>query len=619
MNWLSIHACLGLLLGSFALGLLLQLNRLFRGTRHYGNSDVGKRGGWRRLLEDGVMQRGLRRRPSAGTAHQAILYGFVLLLPRWVMLIGRAFRPGWGALSERDGAFWFLLIAGYQSVKSLVTVMVLLAVAWFVYARLTRREPRLTPNLQAMAILSAIAVMLLADLTYDAAGMALLQRPGCVHVESTACHEFAPLLTSMGIGGCWDPITRGLATALSFINDEGLRRSGTIAYWLHVLVGAAFLAALPYGKHLHVLAAWPNLYLDRPLRSARLTPVASSAEALLTRVEAAMLGNVAGEAASTVLGKACLADFSAKERLDWLACSACGRCTEHCPATASGQSLDPMRVVQAFRAHLQATPLFDAQATKHLRAPLVPAIIQADALWACTACGACEEQCPVAVRTIAPMLEMRRDLLMMRGEAPNDLLRLFDGIQRRHNPYQRPQQERAAWADALLVPRLADVESVQYLYWVGCAASYDARAQAVARALVELMRRAGVTFAILGSEERCTGDVARRAGNELLFLELAEHNIRTLSRYRSEKRFERIITTCPHCQLTLTRDYADLGATFEVVPHVVAIEQWVSQGRLVLAEPDAEARSESFTYHDPCTLARYADVTREPRRLIDAA
>jgi Fe-S oxidoreductase len=384
---------------------------------------------------------------------------------------------------------------------------------------------------------------------------------------------------------------------------------GLGSYYLHVVLVLVFLNLLPVSKHFHILLALPNLFLSPIDEAEPPQPVASSAEALLARVEAAM---DAGQLDDAAIGKAKVEHWSFKERLDWFACTECGRCSDHCPAHRTGKSLSPKLLTLSLREQLKRE---ESRLTGRSQAPateLVPKVIEPSVVWACTTCRACEEQCPVGVRYLDTIVGLRRDLVMMRGDAPPELHRAFDGMERNKNPWNFPNRDRLAWTVGLDVPQIKDVERVEYLYWVGCAASFDERNQRVARAFVRLMQQAGVTFAILGTEERCTGDSARRAGNELLFLQLAEENIRTLKGYLSEKRFERIVTACPHCLNTLGRDYADFGGKFDVVHHSVALEQWVREGRLRL---DESIRGRA-TFHDPCTLARFANVVHEPRRLL---
>jgi len=323
---------------------------------------------------------------------------------------------------------------------------------------------------------------------------------------------------------------------------------------------------------------------------------------------------VEGNIENAAIGIAQIEHLDAKKRLELFACTECGRCSEHCPATRTGKSLSPKLLTLAMREQLkrEAPRLLGKSQTPP--SSLVPQVLDPRTLWACTTCRACEEQCPVGVNYLDSIVGLRRNLVLMRGEAPPELHRVFDGMERNFNPWNFPKSERGKWANGLDVPLLSEVEHVDYLYWVGCAASYDERGKSIARAMARLMKRAGASFAILGAEERCTGDSARRAGNELLFLQLAEQNIELLNRYQSQHKFSEIVTTCPHCLHTLSREYRDLGANFAVVHHSVLLSQWLKEGRL---QPN-RAVAQSAVFHDPCTLARYAGITREPRAVLSA-
>lgn len=588
----------------------------------------------------------LSRWSLPGLAHVAIFLGFLVFLPRTFLLFGRAFDPDFGQFVAGDDLVPFTMLRlGYAWLKDTTAVVVVLGVAVFAALRWRRFEARLEPKLSALCILAAIAVMMLADLFYDASGIALagLGSGLC----GTAAAAQASVAVSFVTPFCQtdlhrlDPIMSTLLAVLP-ANSAALLAIGLVSYGFHVVLVGAFLVSLPHSKHFHLITIWPKLFLSDFSRGA-LSFVATSEQALCELVEASLEPvselalSEAVEASSapgagldassanavrrSPIGKESLADFSFAERLDLFACTQCGRCTASCPAANTGKLLDPRRINQKLRKHLQKAPVGGTALKQHLFTPIVPEILEAEAVWACTNCGACEQACPVGVRFVAPIVDLRRNLLLMRAEAPVELQRGFNATEKNGNPYGFPHAERATWAQGLGVPLLKDVTSVEYLFWVGCAACYDDRAKSIARAMVRLMQRAGVSFAILGLEERCTGEAARRAGNELLFLQLAEHNIALLNRYQAEGRFQRIITACPHCLMTLAQQYPALGGVFDVTSHVEAIARWIDQGKLVLASGEsalAEAPDpkETITYHDPCNLARGAGVIDEPRRAL---
>jgi Fe-S oxidoreductase len=573
---------------------------------------------FRRLLIEGIGQLRLHRYRAAGLAHHVIFVGFLVLLLRTLILWGRGYFPAFHG-------FWFAPTAdriwslgnGYQFLRETCAILVLAGTGYFFYLRLVRREKRLTLSHEALVILGLIVVMMLADLTYDACGELLASRfrEGQVFYLVGSSRKrlllfIAPFLSAPTNGSALlSPGSSALASAFAGLSSETMLLLGQLGYYLHAALVLVFLNLLPSSKHFHVLTALPNLYLSPTGHEGRLSVMASSAEQLLAKVEAAF---DQGQLDAVAIGKATVEHWSKKDRLDWFACTECGRCEDHCPAHRTGKVLSPKQLTLALRDQLKRERQRLLGKAEASALPLVPDVISAEALWACTTCRACEEQCPVRVNYIESIVGLRRNLVMMRGEVAASLQRVFDGMERNGNPWNFPKYERAAWASGLDVRELKDVEHVEYLFWVGCAASYDDRAKSVARAFVRLMQRAKVSFAILGEEERCTGDSARRAGNELLFLQLADENIQTLKKYLAENRFERIVTICPHCLSTLSRDYADLGAEFEVVHHSVALERWVAAGRLIVNEPVPERT----TFHDPCTLARHSDSIIEPRRLL---
>jgi Fe-S oxidoreductase len=571
----------------------------------------------RRVCIEGFGQAKLHDYRGPGIAHHVIFVGFFVLLLRTIVLWGRAYEPGfvffWFA-SSHDGHWGFGDV--YRTLREYCELLVLVATGYFTYVRLWRRERRLTLSCEGIAILALIATMMIADITYDACG-ALLART----TSSMVHHEWGEVVEGRFIDfiapfvdepqGFWRaPGSFLLARLFGTLPTVALFGIGLVGYYLHVVLVLVFLTLLPVTKHFHILLALPNLFLSRCGNEGKIEPIASSVEQLMAQVATAM---DKGDLDDVAIGKARIEHFSSKARLDWLTCTECGRCSEHCPAALTNKSLQPKTLTLALRRDLNVEAPRLLGKSNAVPETIVPTVIEPASVWACTTCRACEEQCPVGISYLDTIVGLRRNLVMMRGEAPTELHRVFDGMERSYNPWNFPKNDRTAWALGLDVPLLAKEKGVEYLFWVGCAASYDERAKAIARSFVRLMRRAKVSFAILGNEERCTGDSARRAGNELLFLQLAEANIALLKRYQDEGRFVRIVTTCPHCLTTLKNDYRDFGGHFDVIHHSDALEQWVREGRLVLREPSAV----SITFHDPCTLARYAGVTESPRRLLE--
>jgi Fe-S oxidoreductase len=238
-------------------------------------------------------------------------------------------------------------------------------------------------------------------------------------------------------------------------------------------------------------------------------------------------------------------------------------------------------------------------------------VIKPEVLWACTTCRACEERCPVSISYVDKIVQMRRHLVVMKGEFPQELSKPFEGMESNGNPWNLSRQDRTTWAEGLNVPLASEKPDASVLYWVGCAASYDQRAKKIARATAQLLQRAGVDFAILGDEETCTGDPARRAGNEYLFSMLAETNVATLNAYQ-EKGKKKILTTCPHCFNTLLNEYPDFGGKYDVVHHTDFLLGLVAEKKLVPKRPVQG----KLAYHDSCYLGRYNGIYESPREIL---
>lgn len=589
MNGVAMGLLLVIALAAFTVSARKRWRLLHIGTGGPPVDRIGER--VRLTLRQAIGQQRLGRYPLAGIAHKAIFFGFLVLAVRSLILFGRGFVA--------DGGFgYWVLDAGtplgdlYSLIKDVYIVLVLAGVLVFAYLRLVRRPARMTLSGEGVLVLGIIFVMMLADVLYDA-GAAVLAAKSADALAGSVTFDV------------WSPLGSTLALVMDGASGPVVRTLWHAGFWLHVGLVLAFLNLLPYSKHFHVITAVPNVFLQDLGPAGRLLPI----EDLEGKVER-----------EETLGVRRIDQLGWKGILDLYTCTECGRCTDHCPASRTGKQLSPKAITISLRdflyEHAEAlvaergrarTNEEGADAGAH-RVDLSPAVIGEEALWACTTCRACEQECPVGISYVDKIVDLRRYLVQERGECPGPLQEMFQSVEVTGNPYSAPDDERMKWAEGLDVPIRAQTGEIDVLFWVGCAPAIDQRARAIARAVASLLNEAGVRWACLGPEERCTGDAARRAGNEYLFQAMAQANIETLDGYGAKT----IVTACPHCYNTLKHEYPDFGGRYDVHHHADFLAGLVREGRITPRET-VHAR---VVYHDSCYLGRYNGIYDSPREVL---
>ena len=512
-----------------------------------------------------VGQSKLLQRLLPGLMHAAIFWGFLILFP--TILIAMI-----GAVDPHATLPWLGAQGWYALLVDVFALLVLLGVITAFVIRKVQRPKRFVGSHigEADLILAMIAGIVITLFLWHSSQISL------------ALNDYP---------AGWAPISSLIAMLLHGPYVPYLERA---AVWAHVLIILSFLVYLPYSKHLHIVVAAFNVYFGRTRARGRLEPI-----------------DFEQPEAEVRFGSASVADMTWKQTLDTMSCTECGRCQDVCPAYATGKALSPKLLIMAIRDQVMVEgPKALAAGGTYTPPPIVPNAVIDDIVWDCVTCGACVRECPVGIEHIDHVIDLRSNLVMVESRFPDEAGAMLRDVDRSSNPWGKPQADRTHWADGLGVRVLQPGDPApDVLFWVGCAPAFDERARQGAISTAKLMLGAGVDFAILGPREACTGDPARRMGDEYTYQRLAGQNVGTLNGAGIKK----IVTTCPHCFNTIGNEYPDFGGRYEVVHHTEFLAELVREGKL-----NPLAGEQKITYHDSCYLARHNDVRSQPRELVSA-
>ncbi len=533
---------------------------------------------WERLRGALVIVLGQRRvlqrvpaKDWAGLGHATIFWGFLSFALSYLIFIFGA--AAWGHFPEK-----LLTESGvrvYSRYLDILAAVLLVMLGWALLRRWVVRPRRLsfdlTRNPDSVVVVALVAGLMVSTLLVHSFYVA--QGGSGPEADVYIGNALGQWFNGLGLGA-------GAANVLQ----------GAF-WWIHLAIILGFAVYIPFSKHMHMMAAPLNAFFRSLEPRGALAPID------LENTERFGAGRVQ--------------DFTWKQLLDGYACAVCGRCSDVCPANSTGKVLSPMHIVENLKDHMVTIGYQGPRDPEHVEpTPLIGGAISEAAIWDCVSCGACMEECPVVVEHVPTIMDLRRNLVLEESKVPDSAMNALLSLEQRGHPWRGTQYSRTQWAEGLEVPTLADKPEAEVLFWVGCTGALEQRSQSVARSMARVLKRAGVDFAILGDEETCSGDPARRMGNEYLFQILAQQNIETLTQYGVKK----IVTICPHCFNTLSNEYPQFGGNFEVLHYSQFVNELIGQGKLT----PVNTVNATVAYHDSCFLGRHNGIYDQPRNIIKA-